>query len=472
MKDNGTQKKVLHIGIDDTDSPDGMCTTFLGAILAERFARQGLRFTDFPNLIRLNPNIPFKTRGNGAVSLHLKVAADDVENIIEILQSYLYLFSEKHGKSDPTAVVVTGPIDKLRTLYKRSLTEIIPSSLVEKLLNSLNAKIIGGGKRRGIVGAAASIGAYGISEYTYELILYRSLKDKGERPGAEDLVKVIDTLLRPAIYANIDYEKMRVIAVPHGPDPVIVGLRSTNPVLLSAIMRRVAEMLGAVIAVVYKTNQGTAQHLSLLKKISCVRAYDSVRIRGKIVENPRIIRGGHVIFRIQDLTGELSCAVYRESGKLARVARRLRKGDLVEVGGGVIPRSEGLTLNVEYIRVIRPLPIPLLENPLCPRCGRRTTSLGKGKGYRCDKCGYRSKTLRKNIKLLPPLLEPGVYFQSPASYRHLSIPFEAFGTRPYSVQPHPAFFLWSTPNVASILDEMAAGKPHVFKPRARPPSGT
>lgn len=472
MKDSGTQKKVLHIGIDDTDSPNSMCTTFLGAILAEQFVRQGLEFTDFPNLIRLNPNVPFKTRGNGAVSLHLKVAVDEIENVIDILQLHLHLFSEKHGKSDPTAVIVTGPVDKLRTLYERSLTEVIPSSLVEKLLKSLNAKIIGGKKGRGLVGAAASIGAYGISKYTYELILYRSLKNRGGRPGAEDLVKVVDTLLRPAIYANIDYEKMRVIAVPHGPDPVIVGLRSTNPILLSAIMRRVAEMLGAIIAVVYKTNQGTAQHLSLLKKISYIRAYDSVRVRGRIMENPRIIRGGHVIFRIQDLTGELSCAVYRESGKLARVARWLRKGDLVEVGGGAIPRSEGLTLNIEYIRVIKPLPIPLLENPPCPRCGHRTTSLGKGKGYRCDKCGYRSKTLRKNIKLLPPLLEPGIHFQSPASYRHLSIPFEAFGARSYSVQPHPAFFLWSTPNVASMLGEVAADKPHIFKPWARPPSGS
>ncbi|MEM2218440.1 MAG: tRNA(Ile)(2)-agmatinylcytidine synthase [Thermofilaceae archaeon] len=437
----------------------------------EHFVREGLKFIDFPYLVRLNPNVPFKTRGNGAVSLHLEVTVDKVEAITDILQSYLNIFSEKHGKSDPTVVIVTDPIDEFRILYERSLREIVSPSLVEKLLESSNAKIIGGEKQRGIVGAAASIGACGISRYTYELVLYRSPKNKYERIGAEDLVKVIDILLRPTIHANIDYEKRRVIAVPHGPDPVIVGLRSTNPILLSSIIKRVAELLSAIIAVIYKTNQGTGQHLLTLKKISHVRAYDSVRVRGRIVENPRILRGGHVIFRLQDLTSELSCAVYRESGKLTRIAKRLRKGDLIEVGGGAVPRIEGLTLNVEYIRVIKPLPILVSENPRCPCCGHKTTSLGKCKGYRCDKCGYRSKTLKKNIKLLPPLLEPGLYFQSPASYRHLSIPFEAFGARSYSVPPYPVFFLWSTPNITSILDELIGDKPHVFKPLTRAPSG-
>lgn len=471
MKDNKTLKEVLHIGIDDTDSPSGMCTTFMGAILVERFVREGIRFVDFPYLVRLNPNVPFKTRGNGAVSLHLEVTMDEVEAITDILQLYLNLFSEKHGKSDPTAVIVTDPIDKLKMLYERSLREVVSPLLVEKLLKSLNAKVIGGKKKRGIVGAAASIGAYGISRYTYELVLYRSPKNKSERTGAEDLVKIIDMLLRPAMHANVDYEKRRVIAVPHGPDPVIIGLRSVNPILLSSIMRRVAELSNAIIAVVYKTNQGTGQHLLTPKRISRIRAYDSVRVYGRIAEKPHILRGGHIIFRLQDHTGELSCAVYRESGKLTRIAKRLRKGDLIEVGGGAVPRTEGLTLNAEYIRVIRPLPILILENPKCPCCGHKTISLGKHKGYKCDKCGYRSRTLRKSIKLLPPLLEPGLYFQSPASYRHLSIPSEVVGARSYSASPYPIFFLWSTPNMTSMLDELSRDKPHVFKPLTRAPPG-
>ena len=63
---------ILHIGIDDTDSPTGMCTTFLSYKIVKFLERQGIQFLDFPSLIRFNPNIPWKTRGNGAVRLTIK----------------------------------------------------------------------------------------------------------------------------------------------------------------------------------------------------------------------------------------------------------------------------------------------------------------------------------------------------------------------------------------------------------------
>ena len=56
---------LLHIGLDDTDSPEGGCTTYIGARLVEELDALGVRFTDYPNLLRLNPNVPWKTRGNG-----------------------------------------------------------------------------------------------------------------------------------------------------------------------------------------------------------------------------------------------------------------------------------------------------------------------------------------------------------------------------------------------------------------------
>ena len=55
---------MIYLGIDDTDSKLGMCTTYLAAVLAERLSGFGL--ADYPRLIRLNPNIRYKTRGNAA----------------------------------------------------------------------------------------------------------------------------------------------------------------------------------------------------------------------------------------------------------------------------------------------------------------------------------------------------------------------------------------------------------------------
>ena len=64
-------KSILHVGFDDTDSPKGMCTTFLAYKIVSSLYRTA-EFLDFPRLIRFNPNIPWKTRGNGAVSLHMR----------------------------------------------------------------------------------------------------------------------------------------------------------------------------------------------------------------------------------------------------------------------------------------------------------------------------------------------------------------------------------------------------------------
>ena len=55
----------LHIGMDDTDSARGMCTTFLAYVIVDGLLARGAAFLDYPRLVRLNPNIPWKTRGNG-----------------------------------------------------------------------------------------------------------------------------------------------------------------------------------------------------------------------------------------------------------------------------------------------------------------------------------------------------------------------------------------------------------------------
>ena len=57
----------LHVGIDDTDSEKGGCTTYTATVLFHELSSRGLKPSDFPWLVRLNPNIPWKTRGSSAV---------------------------------------------------------------------------------------------------------------------------------------------------------------------------------------------------------------------------------------------------------------------------------------------------------------------------------------------------------------------------------------------------------------------
>src|SRR3989442_10221594 len=59
----------LYLGVDDTDSLRGMCTTFLATELVR--ALRAWDLIGYPRLVRLNPNIPWKTRGNGAICLRI-----------------------------------------------------------------------------------------------------------------------------------------------------------------------------------------------------------------------------------------------------------------------------------------------------------------------------------------------------------------------------------------------------------------
>src|SRR6059036_1891027 len=61
---------VLWIGVDDTDSLQGMCTTFLATEIIRELTGY-YHLIGYPRLVRLNPNIPWKTRGNGAIAIRV-----------------------------------------------------------------------------------------------------------------------------------------------------------------------------------------------------------------------------------------------------------------------------------------------------------------------------------------------------------------------------------------------------------------
>ena len=60
----------MWIGIDDTDSLKGGCTTY---VATEIIAEMPYDLIKFPRLVRLNPNIPWKTRGNGDITLYIGI---------------------------------------------------------------------------------------------------------------------------------------------------------------------------------------------------------------------------------------------------------------------------------------------------------------------------------------------------------------------------------------------------------------
>src|SRR5258708_4529979 len=57
------------LAVDSTDSRLGGCTTHAALAIWRRLSRFDV--VGAPRLVRLNPNVPFKTRGNGALCLEL-----------------------------------------------------------------------------------------------------------------------------------------------------------------------------------------------------------------------------------------------------------------------------------------------------------------------------------------------------------------------------------------------------------------
>ncbi len=80
------KETVLNIGFDDTDSPKGMCTTFLAYKIVDLLQKQKTEFLDFPRLIRFNPNIP-------CGSFYLNVAGFLYSICLNIISSSITIYS-------------------------------------------------------------------------------------------------------------------------------------------------------------------------------------------------------------------------------------------------------------------------------------------------------------------------------------------------------------------------------------------
>jgi Predicted DNA-binding protein containing a Zn-ribbon domain len=97
-------------------------------------------------------------------------------------------------------------------------------------------------------------------------------------------------------------------------------------------------------------------------------------------------------------------------------------GDYIEVGGGVRPYSLSgrLTVAAELMRVLRVSKALTKLPPRCPRDGFTMESLGRGKGYRCPRCGLRLPEDAAIEVELPRALRPGLYLPKAGRLRHLT----------------------------------------------------
>lgn len=411
------------IGIDDTDSNEGMCTTYLGALLQEELQAYGT-LTKEPLLIRLNPTIPYKTRGNAAVALQIETDCPEkvMEHVIERVKTFARFECEK---TNPGVVFIPDK-DFLRLekvlweFLERAVKDVISIESAKALLSELEIPHKGFKNGRGLIGSLAACGAMLNLEkwdHTFEYLTYRKRSKWGtvRSVEAESLYEA-DRVTYPQTWDTVDFANGIPVCVPHSPDPVLFGIRGKS---IEAVSQAVTEINAEPVErfCVYRTNQGTDMHLLAAKRIKEIEDMHSYSLEGTVAGVPKTIEGGHVIFPLRDEEGaELECAAFEPTKNFRTLVRKLLPGDRVLLSGSVKNR----TLNIEKIDIKSLAPLYREENPKCPTCGKHMKSSGREQGFRCKKCETAASS-KVRLEVERGLL-PGIYEVPPCARRHLAKP--------------------------------------------------
>ena len=417
---------ILHVGIDDTDSKEGMCTTYVGAVAIDRLRAQGIELEGYPRLIRLNPNWKLKTRGNCAIAFTAEVREDQIPVMKGTVLRAVGELAELHVETtNPGVVFYKKEVvpAKLRKFSKKVVQDVATIDEAEALAREIGAEVHKFKLGRGIIGALAAIGNTLEHDWTFELVAYR-IPERWGTPRAIDAKSVSEMNARtfPQTFDNLDPTTGEIRITPHTPCPVLYGIRGENPDAISEAHGLVKALEPIERWIIYKTNQGTDEHLRRAE-VADIKPNWSVIVDGVVCQKPRVIPGGHVIFRIEDGTGEIDCAAYEPTRQFREVVKKFIVGDEVRAYGGVKEKPElPLTINLEKLAVLRLAPVLKRVNPTCTKCGKRMKSEGKGKGYSCKRC--KTKAPPSAAKVLKVVRELGreAYEVPPRARRHLAKP--------------------------------------------------
>ena len=470
------------IGLDDTDSRErGMCTTYAAALAADCLRERGATVERLL-LVRLNPAVEYKTRGNAALAVHTDAdpgAAFDL--VADVIDDRAETGDERTNPGlvvldgDPEAL---GPRDALARFARSAVRDRLSIEDSEALLARTDCHHAGWGDGRGRIGALAAVGAWSAfddggagptagneadADWTHERIAYRE-RDRWGTPRDVDRDSVFAAADDgyPEVWDTVDRGSDEVVCVPRTPGPVLYGIRGESAAAVESAAAAVeAERIER--AETFLTNQGTDVHLRTapLSDVLDGRAY---RTTGRVAGPPETRRGGHVFVPLaaasdgesgaeRDAGGAeaaasdppagpalVRCAAFEPTKRFRDRVRALRPGDRITACGEFTadaargdPPDDGArgTLKLEKFAV-RGLVTVERVTPECPDCGRRMESAGRGQGYRCRDCSTSADG--KAERALDRALEPGWYEVPPRARRHIAEPLVRGG---FDAPTHP-----------------------------------
>lgn len=436
------------IGLDDTDSRcEGMCTTYLATRLAERI--EATAPVERRLLVRLNPAVEHKTRGNAALALHTDLDASDAfELACDEIES---LAIGTDARTSPGVVVAPGdPKAVPEAVYTHACRAIRHKHTLAETLGVLetagyqhrgwageDCDVRG----RGRIGALAAVGAWAaFDDWSYERITYREFDRCGtSRDVDHEAVFGAAEKGYPTVWDTVDREAGEAVCVPNAPGPILYGIRGDDPIAVERVANEITAADGTEPVdrqATFITNQGTDSHLAA-GEFGSLREGTGYRVDGVVGTAPETRRGGHVFFvlgsgyrhddndAVQD--AHLTCAAFEPTKRFREHVRSLRVGDRLTVCG---EHTEG-TIKLEKFAV-RALNRTERVTPECSDCGRRMKSAGRKQGYRCRDCGTSAPgKLERSIERD---LEVGWYEVPPAARRHIAKPLVRGG---FDAPVHP-----------------------------------
>ena len=236
-------------------------------------------------------------------------------------------------------------------------------------------------------------------------------------------VKQMQEKTYPNTFNSFDSKKNKLLLMPHGPDPVFYGVRGEDSEILISASKMIQPKEKLAGYVIFKSNQGTGDHLKNEIDVNDFLPYTSGILKGIVNSTPIMTKGGHVFFTIVAQKKKIRCAVYKPT-KITNIAKELIVGDKIKVGGGIRKATRTLPriLNLEFIHILKLEKKSKSVNPLCLKCKKRMKSKGKNQGFQCVKC--KKSSPHKIRQFFTRSIKEQIYVPDTSAHRHLTKPVQ------------------------------------------------
>ena len=359
------------LGLDDTDSLKGGCTTAVFFDLLQHLPEKVIVGT--PRLVRLWPFARRRTRGNAALAVELNTP--DVDILLAHLDAWWVEHVAPLKGTQQESVISSRPQHPASPGMVWFNEQPSPAVYFQGVRGELLLEDLPEPTRcwgdHGRIGATAAV-AWPGERCTWEAIAWRS-ENHSSTPRSVDEVALSEVDSWPEVVFSRDPRRGTSLVAPRGSSPVLFGVRATSAKAARKACSIIAngpktEPIRA--SMVFKTNQASGDHLGeALELIVASVEVDQSRKHAKVHTN-----GPDVL-------------AFFEGGPVNSLARWLRGGDVFRVRG--LLDHDG-NLHAEQMKVQTWLPRKH-ERPLCPHCSKRLKSMGRGQGLRCSACKYRMK---------------------------------------------------------------------------------